>query len=196
MYTGMERLEERIIPVPTLGDHDVLVHVATAACAAPICTSSSATADGVFRAPSTATNGRRHRRRRRRRRALAHRRSGGGAGLGRLCRVPGSGRRHAASVPPGMDLRTAALTEPLAVALHGVTRSGATGSRPGPHHRRWPDRASDSGRPAGPGPARCHRERPARDVTSPSRAGGTATIPKTSSRWGATSIWCRNPTTS
>lgn len=29
-------------------------------------------------------------------------------------------------VTAGMDLRTAALTEPLAVALHGVTRSGAT----------------------------------------------------------------------
>lgn len=33
-------------------------------------------------------------------------------------------QRAVVPVPPGLDLRTAALAEPLAVALHGVTRSG------------------------------------------------------------------------
>lgn len=32
--------------------------------------------------------------------------------------------RSVVPVPPGLDLRTAALAEPLAVALHGITRSG------------------------------------------------------------------------
>src|SRR5439155_142175 len=35
--------------------------------------------------------------------------------------------RQVYRLPPGLDLRTAALTEPLAVALHAVTRSGLRG---------------------------------------------------------------------
>jgi len=35
--------------------------------------------------------------------------------------------RQVHRLPPGLDLRTAALTEPLAVALHAVTRSGLRG---------------------------------------------------------------------
>jgi (R,R)-butanediol dehydrogenase / meso-butanediol dehydrogenase / diacetyl reductase len=127
VYTGIERLEERSVPVPTPEDHDVLVHVAyCGVCGTDL---HIVFGDGGWGVPGS---------------IYGHEWSGDIVAVGAAVerwrigdRVVGpasggfaeflaadEGTLH--PVPPGMDLRTAALTEPLAVALHGVTRSGAT----------------------------------------------------------------------
>jgi (R,R)-butanediol dehydrogenase/meso-butanediol dehydrogenase/diacetyl reductase len=127
VYTGSERLEERSVPVPTLGDHDVLVHVAyCGVCGTDL---HIVLGDSGWGVPGS---------------IYGHEWSGAivavGVAVGRWRvgdRVVGPASGGFAEflaaeegalypVPPNMDLRTAALTEPLAVALHGITRSGAT----------------------------------------------------------------------
>ena len=55
---------------------------------------------------------------------------GGGGPDGAFARYVRADQRAVVPVPAGLDLRTAALAEPLAVALHAVSRSGAApGSR-------------------------------------------------------------------
>ena len=82
-------------------------------------------------------------------------------------------------VPDGLSMRHAALVEPMAVALHGITRSG--GARPGarvPRHRRRPDRVPVGRRAEGRGRQRHRRERAARGP--PRRcARGSARAPST-----------------
>ncbi len=53
-------------------------------------------------------------------------------------------------IPDGLSLRAAALAEPLAVALHGLTRGGVTAGAAPARHRRGPDRRARRSRPRGP----------------------------------------------
>jgi (R,R)-butanediol dehydrogenase/meso-butanediol dehydrogenase/diacetyl reductase len=55
---------------------------------------------------------------------------GEGGGMGAFARYKRVDETDLLRLPPGVSLRAAALTEPLAVALHGITRSGvAAGDR-------------------------------------------------------------------
>lgn len=127
VYRGIEHLEETRVPVPTLAEHDVLVQVAyCGVCGTDL---HIVFGDGGWGVPGS---------------VYGHEWSGdivavGAAvehwSLGDRVVGPASGgfaeflkedQAELHPVPPGMDLRTAALTEPLAVAMHGVTRSGAT----------------------------------------------------------------------
>jgi (R,R)-butanediol dehydrogenase/meso-butanediol dehydrogenase/diacetyl reductase len=129
VYRGIEQLDETSVPVPTLSDHEVLVRVAyCGVCGTDI---HIVFGDGGWGVPGS---------------IYGHEWSGVvaavGAAVGRWevgdkVVGPASGgfaeflKEHEDTlypVPPAMDLRTAALAEPLAVALHGVTRSGATSS--------------------------------------------------------------------
>jgi (R,R)-butanediol dehydrogenase/meso-butanediol dehydrogenase/diacetyl reductase len=129
VYRGIEQLEETSVPVPALSDHDVLVRVAyCGVCGTDI---HIVFGDGGWGVPGS---------------VYGHEWSGVVAAVGAAAgrwkvgdKVvgPASGgfaeflKEHEDTlfrVPPAMDLRTAALAEPLAVALHGVTRSGATAS--------------------------------------------------------------------
>ena len=153
MYEGNERLSEVTVPVPALTDHDVLVQVAyCGVCGTDI---HIVFGDGGWGVPGSvyghewsgevvATGPSVSRW------AVGDRVVGGERTCG-ACMFCLSGRPSLCTnlelpsgptlggfaefvkehedalfpVTPGMDLRTAALTEPLAVALHGVTRSGA-----------------------------------------------------------------------
>jgi (R,R)-butanediol dehydrogenase/meso-butanediol dehydrogenase/diacetyl reductase len=127
VFRGVGELEEMRVPVPTLADGDVLVRVAyCGVCGTDL---HIVFGDGGWGVPGS---------------VYGHEWSGDivavGAAVERWSvgdRVVGPASGGFAEflkedegalypVPPGMDLRTAALTEPLAVAMHGVTRSGAT----------------------------------------------------------------------
>ena len=129
VFRGIEQLDESSVAVPTPSDHEVLVRVAyCGVCGTDI---HIVFGDGGWGVPGS---------------IYGHEWSGVVAAVGaRVGRWkvgdkvvgPTSGgfaeflKEHEDTlypVPPAMDLRTAALAEPLAVALHGVTRSGATAS--------------------------------------------------------------------
>ena len=115
-----------------------------------------------------------------------------GPGRGRRQRLAGRVRRYktvtaadALRVPDGLSLKHAALTEPLAVALHGITRGG--GARPGhalAGDGRRADRVPVGRRAEGARRRRHRRERahgtPARAVREARRAHGRR--PTSSSR--------------
>ena len=126
VYRGVEDLEIADVPTPTLGAHDVLVRVAYCG----VCGTDLHIffGDGGWGVPGS---------------LFGHEWSGEVVAVGPsvsrwqvgdMVVGPTSGGfaqyikedEHAlVRVPPGVDLRIAALSEPLAVALHGVTRSGA-----------------------------------------------------------------------
>ena len=127
VFREVGQLEEMRVPVPTLADGDVLVRVAyCGVCGTDL---HIVFGDGAWGVPGS---------------VYGHEWSGDIVALGAAVedwsvgdRVVGPASGGFAEflkedgcalypVPPGMDLRTAALTEPLAVAMHGVTRSGAT----------------------------------------------------------------------
>lgn len=156
VYRGRESVEPTEVPVPPLGEHDVLVRVAyCGVCGTDL---HIVFGDGGWGVPGS---------------VYGHEWSGEVAAVGRsvsrwavgdrvvggdrscgTCRFCRSGRPSLCSqqevpagptrggfaefvtrhedglhrVAPALDLRAAALTEPLAVALHGVTRSGAVAS--------------------------------------------------------------------
>ena len=71
---------------------------------------------------------------------------------GRLRPLRAARRRCAScAVPDGMDPRVAALAEPLAVALHGITRAGLGAGGLGHGLRRGPDRRAEHRRAGGTG---------------------------------------------
>lgn len=129
IYRGNEELEVAEMPVPTLTDHEVLVRVAyCGVCGTDL---HIVFGEGGWGVPGS---------------VFGHEWSGEVAAVGPSAdrwkvgdKVvgPTSGgfaeyvKGHEDElfpVSPGMSLRTAALTEPLAVALHGVTRSGVKAS--------------------------------------------------------------------
>jgi (R,R)-butanediol dehydrogenase/meso-butanediol dehydrogenase/diacetyl reductase len=129
VYRGNEELEVAEMPIPTLTDHEVLVRVAyCGVCGTDL---HIVFGDGGWGVPGS---------------VFGHEWSGEVVAAGPSAERwkvgdkvvgPTSGgfaeyvKGHEDElfpVSPGMSLRTAALTEPLAVALHGVTRSGAKGA--------------------------------------------------------------------